>query len=219
MQRNEIQRRPLVAVVLTGGLFLALWLIWSLWQHFMPPQRPMLLADVLLAKPLVWGVIPLAVLFRSQKSTTKQLRGFFEGQFPIFPCIVFLCSAAAFLHTIRLLQGLGNSFVIFNWMMVLSSLSAGVVEELGFRGCFFTRHRENMSFWPAAVLNGLIFTAYHYTELLFGGDFDILLSWRPLLIFTMGILFCWMFHKWKNLALNMVVHIVWDILSFLFCLG
>ena len=62
-----------------------------------------------------------------------------------------------------------------------------------------------------------MFTLYHYPELLLG-RWQGLISWRALLIFGMGVVFCWMFKKWRNLALNMTVHTVWDVLSYLFCL-
>lgn len=76
-----------------------------------------------------------------------------------------------------------------------------------------------IGFWPAAVTGGVLFTLYHYPELLFGGSFARLLSWRAGLIFVMGIVFSWMFRRWRNLALNMTVHTVWNILSYLFCIA
>ena len=103
-------------------------------------------------------------------------------------------------------------------MFILFSVSAGVIEELAFRGGYFHLLEEHIGFWPAALINGAMFTLMHYPGLIIG-NFSGLISLRTLLIFTMGIVFCFMYHKWKNLALNMTVHTVWDILSYLFCLA
>ena len=132
--------------------------------------------------------------------------------------MILLCLSTAFLYTLRLLNGLQGSFVFFDPMFLVLSLSAGVLEELGFRGGLFRLYETAMGFWTAALLNGALFTLFHYPELILGGSWLRLVSLRALLIFAMGVVFCWMFHKWRNLALNMTVHTVWNVLSYLFCL-
>ena len=163
----------------------------------------------------------LITLFRSPFIIfTKLLRPqtLFGAPFPWLPCLILLCVSTAFLFTIRLLNGLQNTYIVFEWMFIVFSLSAGVLEELSFRGGFFAMTEDRLGFWGAALLNGAMFTLYHYPELLLG-QWQGLISWRCLLIFVMGFVFCWMYRKWRNLALNMVVHTFWDVLSFLFCLA
>lgn len=202
-------------VILPILVFILMWLIWAAWAMLAVPQLPMdavtgALTDSVAVKVLVW-VLPLILL---RKLRRKKL---FQGRFPWFACLILLCATAAFLHTLRLLNGLQDTHVIFDPMMIVFSLSAGVLEELSFRGGFFDWMREKHGFWYAALLNGAMFTLYHYPELLLG-YWQGLLSLRTLLIFTMGVTFCWMYHRWRTLALNMTVHTVWDILSYLFCL-
>jgi len=173
--------------------------------------------DVVAVKTLLWGAAPCLLLFwRGEKTNVRAL--WFRERFPGLPCVALLCLTTAFLHTLRLAQGLGNTFVDFDWMFILFSVSAGVVEEIGFRGCFFTDQERAAGFGGAALLSSAMFTVYHYPELLFGESAAVLLTPRAALIFIMGIVFCAMFKKWKNLGLNMVVHTVWDILSYAFCL-
>lgn len=203
--------------------FAGFWVLWAVWQcKLMPMLHGGLgcaLLDGVLAKALVWLVLPLPLLIRGRDSLLVPLNRLFSEPFPWLAAVVLICLSAAFLHTVRLLNGLQNTYVFIDPMFIVLSASAGVFEEFGFRGGFFNMQEPALTFWPAALSNGAMFVLFHYPELLFGGSWMQLLSFRALLIFVMGILFCWMFQKWKNLALNMTVHTVWNILSYFFCLG
>lgn len=203
------------SVIAPSLVFALTWLSWAAWTLFAVPRLPLspvvgALIDSVAAKALVW-LLPLVLL---RKLRRKEL---FQGSFPWLACLILLCASAVFLHTLRLLNGLLNTHVIFDPMFLVFSLSAGVLEELSFRGGFFEWIREKHGFWCAALLNGAMFTLYHYPELLLG-QWQGLISLRAVLIFSMGVIFCWMYRRWRNLALNMTVHTVWDILSYLFCL-
>ena len=196
-------------------LYVGLWLAWAAWSIFAVPQLPggtvTALLDSTLVKALIW-LSPILIFRRHIKQTAL-----FQRPFPWLACLILLCATVAFLHTLRLLNGLQNTYVIFDPMFIVFSLSAGVIEELSFRGGFFNIMDSIHGFWPAALINGAMFTLFHYPELLLG-QWQGLVSWRTLLIFSMGLVFCWMFKKWRNLALNMTVHTAWNILSYLFCL-
>lgn len=199
--------------------FTVLWLLWALWQRsaLLPVGTAAALIDSVAVKGVLWGLIPWLFLSRAKKLLVPR-NELFSAPFPGLACVGLLCLTTAFLHTLRLLNGLQDTHILFDPMVLVFSLSAGVFEELAFRGYFFNRHAALMGFWPAALLNGALFTAYHYPGLLFGEGWAELLTPRTLLLFIMGVVFCWMFRKWHNLALNMTIHTVWDILSYLFCL-
>lgn len=215
--KNSISS-PLISI----SLFVLIWILYGLWQQLLLPQVPgywiPVLTDSLLVKPLLWGFLPCVLRFRNRNLGRALGESWFSGQFPGLACIALCSLSLCFLHTIRLFQGLGNTYVVWDWMYLVFSLSAGIVEEAGFRGCCFLELEKGLGFWPGALISSTLFTLYHYPELLFGGSLLCLVSWRALLIFVMGMVFCWMQKKWNNLALNMVVHTVWDILSYLFCL-
>jgi len=192
-----------------------MWLAGSLWTLFLIPELHyeviiITILDSIVFKSLIW-VVPF---FLMKKMQWKEL---FGKPFPWLACLVFICITVAFLHTLRLLNGLQNTHLIFDPMIIVFSLSAGVLEELSFRGGFFAWQEHMAGFWPAAILNGVIFTMYHFPELLLG-QWQGLISFRGGLIFMMGIVFCWMYKRWKNIALNMTVHTVWDIICYIFCL-
>ena len=204
-------------------LFFLLWLAWGAWETFAVPRLPaglgMTLLDSVVMKSLFWGVLPLLMLLRYRKDASVPLKELFCSRFPVFSCVVLLCLTTAFLYTVRLARGLVNTHVIFDPMFIVLSLTAGVVEEFGFRGVIFNLQEPVLGFWPAALLNGVMFTLYHYPGLLFGDSWLRLFSFRGLLIFVMGVVFCFVMKKRRNLPLNMTVHTVWDILSYLFCLA
>lgn len=213
--------KPSSRVWLPFSVFACQWLVWGAWQFFVTPRLSagiaMILLDSIVIKGLVWAA-PFVLLFRTGKQRLAR-SDLFRAPFPWFACVILLCLTAVFLYTVRLSRGLVNTYIMFDPMFVVFSLSAGVIEEFGFRGGLFRMQESAIGFWPAAVINGAMFTLYHYPGILFGGDWTCLLSWRAGMIFVMGVVFCWMFWKWRNLALNMTVHTVWNILSYLFCIA
>lgn len=218
---KAVMSKSVRRIVTPFALFAGQWLAWGIWQVFLVPQLPagtaMVLLDSVVVKGLVWAA-PFVLLFLMGRSKPTR-SDLFRTPFPWFACVVFLCLTAAFLYTVRLARGLVDTYAIFDPMFVALSLSAGVIEEFSFRGGLFRAQESTLGFWPAAAVNGALFTLFHKPELLFGGSWTWLLSWRALLIFVMGMVFCWMFRKWRNLALNMTVHTVWNILSYLFCIA
>ena len=204
-------------------LFAILWIAWAAWSCWLLPRLPATTGTELLhsvvVKALLWVAPPLLLWRRSREMRFLPLSRLFAEPFPWLAALVLLCLSTAFLYTVRLLNGLQNTFVIFEPMMIILSVSAGVIEELSFRGGFFNLQEPALGFWPAALINGAMFVLLHYPELLFGGSWMQLISLRALLIFVMGVIFCWTFHQWKNLALNMTIHSAWNILSYLFCLA
>lgn len=210
-------------VCLSLAWFIVLWALWAIWQcKILPTLKPSVgvaLLDGIAVKSLIWLVFLLPFLINKRESLFLPLDKLFAEPFPWLAALILLSLCTVFLHTVRLLNGLQNTHAVFDLTFIALSLSAGVMEEFSFRGGFFNIQEPDLKFWPAALINGGMFVLFHYPDLLFGGNWIQLLSLRVLLIFVMGILFCWMFQKWRNLALNMTVHTVWNILSYLFCLA
>ena len=126
------------------AVYAGMWLVWSAWTLFLLPrialgQTELALLDSVAAKAAVW-VLPLALLGRLRR------RELFGRPFPWLPCLVLLCGVTAFLHTLRLLNGLQNTHVIFDPMFILFSLTAGIWEELSFRGGLFAWQEKTLAF-------------------------------------------------------------------------
>ena len=213
MKRSVI--RPLL-------LYAFLWLAWGIFQlnlpHAFRADTAGLLLENIAIKGLLWGFAPLMILFLGRVTRLYSISELFISRFPWRACGLICLIEAVFLFGLRIQNGLLHTFCPFDPMMLVLSLSAGIFEELTFRGWLFNEHCAAIGFWPAAIVNGALFTVFHYPGLLHG-DFGALLSLRALLIFVMGMVFCYMLYKWKNLFLNMLAHTVWDVLSYLFCLA
>lgn len=202
--------------IIPFALYVICFSLWAVWQLFILPHfspgHLISVIDSVVVKAAVW-VVPVLLLSRRY----GKFKEMFSGKFPWLALVVLLCATTAFLYTVRLLNGLQNTHIIFDPMFILFSLSAGVLEELSFRGGFFRIQDKQFGVIPASLINGVMFTLYHFPGLLLG-EWRPVISLRGLLIFVMGVVFCLIYKKWRNLALNMAVHTVWDILSYLFCL-
>lgn len=203
-------------------LFAALLVFWAAYMESDVAQSGGRLTE-LAVKTICWGIVPAVFAsYEGKKASVKWVvppREFFRAPFPWLPCVVALCLTTAFLYTVRIQNGLVNMHVIFDWYGIATSVCAGVVEEYFFRAYLFGRTEPIFGFWPAALLNGALFTLFHYPVQLLNGSFSELFSPRGILIFVMGAVFCGMFQKWRCITLCMVVHTFWDIISFFFCIG
>lgn len=212
------------SAIFPTALYLLLLLLWSLWRQWgaalLPPGAGSAVLESVVIKNLIWLLPLLPVVLRGKEGDWLiPPRRLFAAPFPWLPCVVLLCASAVFLHTVRIISGNGNTIVFFEPVFVLLSLCAGVTEELVFRGYLFNRQAAALGVPWAAALNGLLFALIHYPGLLWGQGWGVLISLRTLLIFAMGVLFCLAFARWKNLALTMTVHTVWNILSYWFGLS
>ena len=218
MQKKE-QRTIKPIFIASIVIYILLLFLWAMWQEKWNEVLELGLAGEQSGKLLIWGLIPVIIIRIAKPECMVPLKDLVRSKFPFLACVVICCICVAFLHTVRLANGLMNTHVFLDWRFVLISLVAGVAEEIGFRGCLYNVQAMQIGEKPAAILNGFLFCGFHYTEILFGRGFGQLFSLRTLLLFTMGIIFCWMLSKWKNISLNITVHTVWDIASYLFVLG
>lgn len=84
-------------------------------------------------------------------------------------------------------------------LLIITSISAGIVEESIFRGYMLPRlHSLLNKQWAAVLIGAVLYAALHYT---YG-------SWINMLIpFLIGIVFGFYYLKYKSLAILIVAHI------------
>jgi membrane protease YdiL (CAAX protease family) len=92
---------------------------------------------------------------------------------------------------------------------VLVVLAAPVSEEVFFRGFLFGGLRAKMSFWPAALISGLLFGLVHLP----GGELQV----PPLAVF--GILLAWLYERTGSLGPPIVMHMIQNTISFTYTLS
>lgn len=134
----------------------------------------------------------------------------------MFPTLIGVCFAVAFLHTVRIFSVGINAWGILTLTHVIISISAAVIEEFIFRGFYFNRQAATIGTQKAAILNGVLFALYHFPEFLMGRNFDAILSFRFWLIVTVGCIFSLAFAQWKHLGMTIIIHFFWNLLSYIF---
>ena len=184
----------------------------------MPSWGGMLWFRTLVKCLLLVGPFLLALLFKKDGWLEPPGRMFCTS-FPFVPFVAMLCGTVCFLYTVRIANGLQEVAVTWSWSFLLLSVSAGAIEELFFRGFFFNRTATSLGVWGAAFLNGAAFALYHYPELFVRLEFAGIPSLRFLMLFVVGVIFCLAFAKWRNLLLIIIVHTVWNLISYLWALA
>ncbi len=207
---------------LSIALYLLMYFAWSAWQSLLLPgiaiAGPVGIGLSIAVKAAIWLIPPL-ILLKDKDAWLIWPKEMFLTAFPWLGCLAMLCFSAAFLHTVRLAVGRQNTFVAWDHMFLALSISAGVIEELCFRGFLFNRQAALWGTVPAALLNGLQFMLFHYPGLILGRGFGELISARSLMLFAVGSWFSLSFAKWKNIWVLIIVHSVWNILSYYFALA
>ncbi|MDH4247355.1 MAG: CPBP family intramembrane metalloprotease [Deltaproteobacteria bacterium] len=101
---------------------------------------------------------------------------------------------------------LGPGAVAFLLVMVV--LMAPVLEEVLFRGLLFPALRRRMSFWPAALLVTVLFTALHSVQFL---------AYLPALagIAALGLLLAWQRERTGSLWPSILLHTGFNLLGIL----
>ncbi len=200
--------------------YIALCVGWSAWRLLVAPAFTtawdfwlnLVVQGILWTCPFL-----LAVVFKKEYGMISPERMLFAS-FPVVPFLVLLCASVCFLYTVRVASGLQNTYVPWDWRFPILAASAGVVEEIAFRGFFFNKMAKHVGIYPAAFCNGVLFAAYHYPTFFLQLDLTGFLSLRFLMLFVVGVIFCLVFAKWKNLWVTIIVHFAWNLLSYLWAL-
>lgn len=204
--------------------FLAYCISYGLWEAwhlmgggFLPSDATASLAVATAVKALVW-IGPILVVVGNDGELLLPLRALFRTNFPWFPTVVGLCLSTVFLHTVHILLTGIDTWGIYQPYWIFSSLVAAAIEEMAFRGLLFNGQAAVHGIGKAALMNGVLFAVYHYPEFLAGQSLSALFGLRFWVIVIMGVIFSWSFAKWKNLAMNIVIHYVWNMLCYWFAL-
>lgn len=99
------------------------------------------------------------------------------------------------------LPSLNNKYPL---MIFVSSITAGIVEELIFRGFMLSRmYQVSQNKVAAVITSSLIFAAAHYS---YG---TIIMLVQP---FLFGLIFSVLYFKYRNIKMLILIHIIWNIL-------
>jgi uncharacterized protein len=88
-----------------------------------------------------------------------------------------------------------------------------VFEEWLFRGFVLTRLGENMPFWPANLLQALLFTLIHWPNWLWVGGFHWSLLTTSASILLLGLFFGWLTRRTNSIWPAVVMHFLNNFLA------
>lgn len=92
---------------------------------------------------------------------------------------------------------------------LLVVLAAPISEEVFFRGFLFGGLRGRFSFWPAALISGILFGLVHLP----GGPLQV----PPLAVF--GVLLAWLYERTGSLGPPILMHMIQNAISFSYTLS
>lgn len=114
----------------------------------------------------------------------------------ILPLIALGVSIALFLNMLILLFSNNYSSDIFPFylMLISSGIVGPIYEEILFRYIFYNRLTKKFSFLYAILINSFIFALVHFSFI------------KSIYAFVLGIIFCLVYHKKKNILAPILVH-------------
>jgi membrane protease YdiL (CAAX protease family) len=128
----------------------------------------------------------------------------------IFAGMLFIQAILHFTHLNNKSNVLSNLVIIFRqnkWLMLFTAITAGVTEELIFRGYLLTRlellfKNTHVAIFISSILFGLLHLKY-------GTVFNVL---GP---FFIGLVFAYHYKYFKNIKIIILCHFLWDIMAML----
>ncbi len=169
-------------------------------------------AAALFAVPLVllpaFGVRPAALRLGLRRFRFWSGIGWMFAAYGIFIVFTLLYSVVVQTDTEQqVLQELGDEQNTIELIAqgILIVIAAPVSEELFFRGFLFGGLRSRISFWPAALISGVIFGSIH----LVGGSWEVI---PPLAVF--GVLLAWLYERTGSLGPPIMLHALQNAIAF-----
>ncbi len=95
-------------------------------------------------------------------------------------------------------------------LAIVGTSLAGLFEEIIFRGFYMKFFRSKFSFIWANIITSLLFAAVHFLNIAMQGIVQLLM------LFVLGLFLGYIYEKTKSLWVPILIHIVFNILIFLF---
>lgn len=196
-------------------LFFAMWIAARLCIALIENQIPIGLTTDLMEVAFKTAImVGLAVIWlnRNQRGLWLENRKLYQFKFPV----VFWLLLALFIGYLGIdmwvkFHGFHfHSNVINSGQFFGSTICAGVTEELLFRGFFMNSLLKHYSFWPANIIQVILFQLSHVPLYLIEGL--SLMGWfsNVLTVVPLGLIFGWIFYRSKSLWPSTILHCVWD---------
>ena len=215
------KRVPIAVLVIYCVLFYGAWAVFELLiKDHLAGGNPvvMQLLRSALIKNLVWTLPAMLLVHKYADCVFIRLKEMFTNKIPWLKLLcglgimtVYLLISAYRTHgKIALLPSFGLDTVII-------VLFVGITEEMVFRGWLLNATAKNENDWLAVGVNAAMFLCIHFPRWIHDGEFvRNMASFGFVTIILLSVLFSYIFLRTKNLLVPVLVHMVWDLLAFMF---
>lgn len=203
----------------------AFYTIWSIYEFFGKPILNSLIENEAAAMLIKSGVIknlawtlPAALLVHHFRSEVYiSLKEMFTTKVKWLRYLpIFLIFTAYNLLTAFVVNGKLAIVESFGMDDIILILFVGLTEEMVFRGWLLNATLREDKKWLCVGINALMFLAIHFPRWICDGIFISYFAGLGFIgIIVLGIIFSWSFIKSRNIFVPIVLHMYWDLLSFM----
>lgn len=169
-------------------------------------------------KNLIWTIPAITLVKHFNDDVNVSLKEMFTAKvnwlkyMPIFGVFTVYLLAGAFLRNGRL--AIVEDFGIEQIIIVLF---VGLTEEMVFRGWLLNATYREKNKWIYLIINSVMFLAIHFPIWIHDGIFiESFANFGFLLLIVLSLIFSYTFIRSRNLLVPVILHMYWDLLTFMF---
>ena len=177
-----------------------------------------------IAKNLVWTLPAFILIKHFENDCYIGLKEMFTTKIRLLDILpVFIaCIIYALAGVIK--KGDWSIAESFGWSKIIIVLFVGITEEMVFRGWLLNVTLKNADKewkqWLAIAFNSVLFLTIHFPIWLYEGVFfRNFQSFAFTSIIILSCMFSWLFIKTKNILVSVALHMLYDLLVFMFIGG
>jgi hypothetical protein len=177
-----------------------------------------------IVKNLVWTLPAFILIKHFEKDCYIGLKEMFTTKVKILDVLPVL--ALCIIYTLAGVFRTGDWSIVesFGWSKIIIVLTVGITEEMVFRGWLLNVAVKNADKewkqWVAIFINAVLFLTIHFPIWLYDGVFvRNFQSFAFTSIIILSCMFSWLFIKTKNILAPIVLHMLYDLLVFMFIGG
>lgn len=193
-------------------IFLPVFLLWFFYRLLFPVSESI---DELLAKPLIFVLLPLFIL------KTKKLPGFENKQKVTEDLFLGVALGFVFAFTALLVNKLKHGSFFFNPVLSFQeanlliylclSLVSGFSEEILGRGFLFNILRKNKTVFASATASSFLFLLLHLPIVVSQLHFQAMVLVVFLIsVFLLSMVNCYLYDNRGSLVLPILIHLFWN---------
>ena len=210
------------ALIVYGLLFYAAWSVMELVLD--PPLKAAISNEVLYAfvkdgiiKNIVWTLPAVLLVRQFDGEVLVRLHELFTNRVKWLHCLPFFALLTVWALASPLLSGGLKINEDFGWPSIVITLFVGITEEMVFRGWLLNLTAAKWNKWLAVGVNAVMFLLIHFPCWIADGRFAaIMSSFSFVSILILSVIFSVSFLKSKSILVPIALHMLWDLLGFMF---